>query len=501
MQNLTVINPSLIGFDLVNFKFIAPYFFILIGIVMTVFASVLSEKTGKILGLVSTVTTVVAAIYSTIGLLGFSAVSLFNNMIVVDAYSNFFNIVYLLIAVITVISSVRYLDKENIQYQEYNVMILLSTIGMMLMTAASELIVFFISLEIMSLSVYTLVCFRRSDRRSNEAAMKYFIMGGVASAVLLYGVAMLYGATGSTHFLKIFEYAQLKLAQPSLLYTAGSFLVIIGFLFKVAAVPFHMWMPDVYEGAPTPITGFMTTALKTSVFAVFVKILISTGYTKAAMDLFNTNLHHFLWIAAVLTMLAGNVIALTQVNLKRMLAYSSIAHTGYLLVGLISAKNSGMAMSAVGMYLVVYSVMNLGAFLVLTLISNKSDTGLNLHDLSGISKKHPCLAACFGIFMLSMAGIPPTAGFIAKYQLLYSAVDAGELVLVVLAVLCSAISVFYYLRVLVYMYMHESSDSGVYPIKSMASNFALLIMAFFILKIGFFPAPLMDLAKRVMNSI
>jgi NADH-quinone oxidoreductase subunit N len=436
-----------------------PYFWVFGGSILAIILSVLRVISPKWPVFGASVATAIAGIFGSQALIGLGRITLFNGMMVSDPYSNIFNILFLASACFTLLASFRYLDRENLQHPEYYILVLFAALGMMLMTSAMDLVVIFIALELMSLAVYCLVGFRRADRRSNEAAMKYFVLGSAASAVLLYGVALLYGATGSTNITEILAYVQ-KGGQATALYTLGAWLVMMGFLFKVASVPFHMWMPDVYEGAPTPVTGFMTTGLKAAAFASFVRVFISMGYGKGLSAVVQAHLHDILWICAVLTMVIGNLVALTQTNLKRMLAYSSIAHSGYLLVGMIVGGGTEQGYAPVVMYLVSYAIMNLGAFVVLTMIANREDHGLNLQDLSGLASRRPWLAFSMAVFLFSMAGVPPTAGFVSKYLLFYSAVQAKEIVLVVISVLCSAISVYYYLRVLVFMYMREPSGSA-----------------------------------------
>jgi NADH-quinone oxidoreductase subunit N len=375
---------------------------------------------------------------------------------------------------------------------------------MMLMASALHLIVIFIALETLSLGVYVLVGFRRADRRSNEAALKYFILGSAASAVFLYGSALLYGATGSLNLSAILQLVQS--AGPSTstpLFALGAWLVVLGFLFKVASVPFHMWMPDVYEGAPAPVTGFMTTGLKAAAFATFVRVFLGLGFGHGLSASIQAHVHDVIWACSVLTMLVGNVVALTQTNLKRMLAYSSIAHTGYLLVGMLTGAATPDGYAAVVLYLVAYSVMNLGAFAILSLMSSKDDVGLNLHDFSGLSRRHPVLAFSMAVFLFSMAGVPPTAGFVAKYQLFYGAVQAGEVWLVVIAVLCSAISAYYYLRVLVYMYMREPAAGAAQKRTELSAwaLFAVLVMVLATFQVGLVPARMMAAAQKAVASL
>jgi NADH-quinone oxidoreductase subunit N len=478
-----------------------PYFILFGGTILAIFATVARSLNPKWSVFTVAVATLLAAAYSSLQLVPAAPVALFNNTMVSDAFSNVFAIVFLVCGALTCLASLRYLDRENLPHPEYFLLLMFSTFGMMLMASSFDLIVIFIALELMSLSVYALVGFRRADRRSNEAAMKYFILGSAASAILLYGAALLYGATGSISIKGILAYVQTHPAGATPLFLLGAWMVILGFLFKVASVPFHMWMPDVYEGAPAPVTGFMTTGLKAASFAAFMRVFVSIGYGRGLAELVQNNIHDILWVSAVLTMVLGNLVALTQTNLKRMLAYSSIAHTGYLLVAFIASPAADGGFSSVVFYLVAYSVMNLGAFGVLTALASKDDGGLNLHDLSGLSRRHPWLAFAMGVFMLSMAGIPPTAGFVAKYLLLYGAIQAGEIWLVVISVLCSAVSVYYYLRVLVYMYMRDPVGTQVTPRVSVWSSVALAAMVLLTFQIGLLPARMAHIARKAVTSL
>ena len=501
-QTIQTIRPELLTLSTDQLTVFAPYLWVFGGTVLAILASVMRAIRPKWpVFLLSLATCAVGLIYS-VDLIHHDSVQLFNQMMISDGYSNFFNILFLASAALTLLASFRYLDKENLQHPEYYVLVLFSALGMMLMSSALDLMVIFIALELMSLCIYTLVGFRRSDRRSNEAAMKYFILGSAASALLLYGVALLYGATGSTQLHTILAFLKAHPSGMTPVFTLGAWLVILGFLFKVACVPFHMWMPDVYEGAPAPITGFMTTGLKAAAFATFLRVFVSLGYGQGLAESIQRHIHDILWVCAVLTMIAGNVIALSQTNVKRLLAYSSIAHTGYLLIGFIAGSANEQGYAPVVMYLVSYAVMNLGAFAVLTALAQRDDSGLNLHDLSGLSQRHPWLAFSLAVFMFSMAGIPPTAGFAAKYMLLYSAVQANEIPLVIISVLCSAISVYYYLRVLVFMYMREPvgapSSSQRVPIWS---TLALAVTLVLTLQIGVFPSKLVLAAKKAVTSL
>jgi NADH-quinone oxidoreductase subunit N len=497
-----VVDPSLLGLAPEQYAALAPYFWLLGAAMLAMILGVLKFLPTKWTVFGISIVGLVAAIVTSANQIGMDRMSLFGGMMVVDGFSSFFNILFLGTAALSLCASLRYLDKEKLQYPEFTILLLFSTFGMMLMASALDLITIFIALEIMSLSVYVLVGFRRNDRRSNEAAMKYFILGAAASAILLYGTALLYGATGTFTITEILARITERGELMTPVFYLGTWLVIAGFLFKVASVPFHMWLPDVYEGAPTPITGFMITGIKAASFAAFVRVFIAFGYGRDLETALGGRLHDVLWVLAVATMLIGNVIALTQTNLKRLLAYSSIAHTGYILVGIIAAPSSEAGFAPVMMYLAVYTIMNLGAFLVLTILSGRGDTGLNLHDLSGLSKKHPWLAFSMAVFFFSLAGIPPTAGFASKYYLLYSAIQAKEVWLVVLAVLCSAIAVYYYLRVVVYMYMRDpqGEDVGV-DLTPAIGAFAVAMMVAMTLQIGVLPSKMMAVSKKVVAKL
>ncbi len=500
MGDLKTIRPELLTFSQEQIQVLLPYFYVFAGTVVAVLASVVKSINPKWLVFLISILTCIAGICSAWNFLDQPSVLLFNGMMVVDSYSNFFNIVFLGSALITLLASFRYLDKEKLQYPEYYVLILFSALGMMLMASSLDLIVIFIALELMSLAVYVLVGFRRADRRSNEAAMKYFILGSVASAVFLYGTALLYGSTGHIGMREIGSFAHAHPASVTPIFILGAGFVLFGFLFKVASVPFHMWMPDVYEGAPVPVTGFMTTGLKAAAFATFIRVFISLYGSPISLFL-EGHIHNILWVSAVLTMVVGNFVALTQTNLKRMLAYSSIAHSGYLLIGVLSGSRSDLGFTPGVFYIVAYAAMNLGAFVILTLLSGREDSGLNLHDLSGISRRQPWLAFSMSVFLFSMAGIPPTAGFVAKYMLFYSAIQANELVLVLIAVLCSAVSVYYYLRVLVYMYMRDPVGSPPASRVSMWSGLAVAAMVAITLEMGILPAQMLSLAKKVLTQL
>jgi NADH-quinone oxidoreductase subunit N len=497
----SLIRPELLTLSPEQLTALMPYFYLCGGIVVTMIASMLKGSASKWPVFFLSVATLVLTAVTSFAQFGNPAVSIFNNMMVVDDFSLFFNAFFGVAGALSILGSFRYLDKERLQLPEYYLLAMFAVSGMMMLVCSLDLIVFFIALELMSLPVYVLVGFRRADRRSNEAAMKYFILGSAASAVMLYGTALLYGATQSVNLREILAFVQAGKSAGNAVFMLGLWLMAVGLLFKIATVPFHMWMPDVYEGAPVPVTGFMTTGLKAAAFAAFVRVFISLGYGKGLTENFQTSLQQILWVSAVLTMVIGNIVALAQVNLKRMLAYSSIAHTGYLLVGVLAGPGSDQGYAPIVVYLVGYGLMNLGAFVVLSLLSGRDDEGLNLHDLSGLSKQRPGAAFAMAVFMFSMAGVPPTAGFAAKYLLFYSAVQSGEIWLTVIAVLCSAVSVYYYLRVLVYMYMREPLGSEPRTAGSAWATLAVAVTVIMTLQVGLFPAKVVEVAKRAVTGI
>lgn len=502
MNTLKFINPDTLSVSSEQMKLLYPYLSLFFGILALIVISGFKflNKKPLILG-VTTISLLLSTVFSA-QFFSSDSVTLFSGMMVSDSYSHFFNFLFSFVGIATIFMSIAYLEKENLFYTEYFILILFSVLGMMLLTASLNFIVLFVALEIMSLSVYLLVGFRRADRKSNEASMKYFILGSAASAVLLYGCALLYGATGLmsiTDILKMVKETQILTTSP--LFTLGCLLMFVGFLFKVATIPFHMWMPDVYEGAPTPVTGFMATGIKAASFAIFIRVFMMSGYGSTIASEYS---HHFkviLSIIAVLTMFLANVIALTQTSLKRMLAYSSIAHSGYILLGMIAAPYSEYGFAPIIFYLVSYTVMSLGAFGILTILSGKGDTDLTIHHLSGLSKSNPWLSFAMAIFVFSMAGIPPTAGFASKYFLLYSAVQAKMIPLVIVAVLCSAISVYYYLRVLVYLYMKEENESAPKHKTPFYAAFIIAVMSILTIQVGLSPTKIVDFTKKVIAQM
>jgi NADH-quinone oxidoreductase subunit N len=413
----------------------------------------------------------------------------FARMIYVDNFTLFFYLVFILGSALTVMLSRQYLEDYGKNLGEYYALVLFATVGMMLMTAAAHLIMLFLGLEVMSIAVYVLAGLFREDARSNEASLKYLILGSFSSAFLLFGMAMLYGAAGGTLYLdELPKVLGAKFTQPLTL--AGIALLLVGFGFKVASAPFHMWTPDVYEGAPTSVTAFMAVGVKAAAFAAFARV-----FFLVFLDM-KGDWTMLVWVLAVATMTIGNVVAIAQTNIKRMLAYSSIAHAGYLLVALVAANQLG-AVSLL-YYLLAYTLMNLGAFGVVILVGRKKDSYLNIYDYSGLGFQHPALAASMALFMFALAGIPPTAGFVGKFYIFSAAVQAGYIWLAIIGVMNSLVSVFYYLRITVLMYM-KPAEADLGPVSfSPGLTAVLATTAAGVMLIGIFPGRLYDLA---MNAV
>jgi len=449
-----------------------------------------AEKKGY-LGILSLIGVVVAFFY-TLPLMG-SVKSGFEGMFTSDGFALFFKVTFLIIAFLTLLISIGYTEREGIAFGEYYALILFATLGMMLMASGTHLIVIFLGLETMSISIYILAGMMREDRRSVEAALKYFLLGAFATGFLLYGIALIYGATGSLYLKDVASYiASKNLLKNPMLMMSLVFLTI-GFGFKVASVPFHMWTPDVYEGAPTSITAFMATGVKAAGFSALVRVFFS------ALPGFRPDWTSIMWLLSVATMTVGNIVAISQSNIKRMLAYSSIAHAGYILVAFVAGNDLGT--SGILFYLMAYAFMNLGAFTCVILLGKKGEENTLINDYAGIGFKYPLLAASMTIFLLSMAGIPPLGGFMAKFYVFSAAVKSKFYWLVILGVLNSAVSVYYYLRVTVLMYFRESEREITGLQFSPASVIALLLALIGTLYMGIFPSNVLSFAQRSIAGL
>jgi len=415
---------------------------------------------------------------------------LFGGMVLVDAYSLFFQALFVLIGVVAVLISWDYVRRIDLPRGEYYCLLLYATLGMMIMAMSGDLIVFFLGLELMSLSLYVLAGMRRTRFESTEAALKYFLLGAFASGFLLFGIAFLYGATGTTNLMLMSGGLVESPIESNAFLWLGSALLLVGLAFKVSIVPFHMWTPDAYEGAPTSVTAFMSAGAKAAGFAALVRI------SSELLPLLQIDYAEVLQVLAIATLVVGNVVAIVQNNLKRMLAYSSIAHAGYLLVGVIAAGESGY--SAVLFYLVVYSILSLGAFGIVSILGREGDERTDVRSLAGMGRSNPLVAALFSLFLLGLAGIPPTAGFIGKLYLFRAAVEAGFVPLVIVALLASVVSVYYYLRPVVVMYMMEPQGSPIRLTRSAAAAAALLAIAILTIFWGVRPG---ELARAATESV
>jgi len=506
---------------IINWSLIAPEVIVCIAAVVVMLVDAFVRPTQRwITGTISLVGILAGAV-STIWLwsTGTGTADAFNGMIVLDELRLGFTLIFLLVSGLTLLISTVWVHNENLPAGEFHSLLLFATVGMMLMASGNDLVIVFLGLEILSIATYVMAGFRRTDVRSNESSLKYFILGSFSSAFLLYGIALIYGATsiaepgpggtvsrvvaGTTNIAEIAT--RIGQAQYPALLFAGAAMMLVGFGFKIATAPFHIWTPDVYEGAPTPVTAFMAAGPKAAGFASFMRVFIFglpfvvSGSTTSGGSL------HALWVStlmamAILTMTLGNVVAIVQNNVKRMLAYSSIAHAGYALVGFVAAGAStdltqrNTAITAVVFYLLTYAVMNIGAFAVVQLIARSGDRRTSIEDYRGIGFESPVLAFSLSLFMLSLLGMPLTAGFMGKIMVFGSAIEQKYYVLVVIGVLNTAISAYYYLRLIIVMFFGERTMAWSAPRIPASVAVALVITVLGVLYLGIFPG-------RVINAL
>jgi NADH-quinone oxidoreductase subunit N len=444
------------------------------------------------LGYISFVGVVVAAIL--VGSGWGAPVESFSGSVVQDNFATFFKMIFLVSAGLAILISDQYMEREECNHGELYPLILFTVVGMMLMAAGTDLMTIFLGLEVMSVSLYVLAGFNRANLKSNEAGLKYFLLGAFSTGFLLYGMALTYGATGTTRIAKIAAAAgQMTVPSANVMLVAGMLLMLTGFAFKIAAVPFHMWTPDVYEGAPTPMTAFMSAGPKAAGFAAALRVFL------VALPTLQVEWSQLLWVLAVLTMTIGNITALRQDNIKRMLAYSSIAHAGYALVGFAAGNSTGTA--GILFYMLSYAFMNIGAFAVIILIGKKGESNGNVMDFAGLGFRHPVLAVAMSVFLFSLAGMPPTAGFIGKFYLFSGAIQKGYIGLAVIGVLNSAASVYYYLRVMVYMYMKEPTEDFEWTEVSAPIALSLIISVAGSLIPGIVPSVILQYAEQAIKLI
>lgn len=432
---------------------------------------------------------------------GFSAasgwgqnISSFSGSVVLDNFAIFFKLIFLVSAGLAVLISDQYMERENCNQGELYPLILFATTGMMLMASGTDLMTVFLGLELMSISLYVLAGFNRANLKSNEAGLKYFLLGAFSTGFLLYGMALIYGVTGTTRIAAIASsVAQMNSPLTNTMLGAGMLLIMTGFAFKIAAAPFHMWTPDVYEGAPTPMAAFMSAGPKAAGFAAFLRMFL------VAFPMLITQWVDILWVIAVLTMTIGNLTALRQDNIKRMLAYSSIAHAGYALVGFVAANATGT--TGILFYMLSYAFMNIGAFAIIVLVGKQGEPNGSVQDFAGLGHKRPVLAAVMSLFLFSLAGMPPTAGFIGKFYLFSGALEQGYVWLAIIGVLNSAASVYYYLRVMVFMYMKPSEEEFGWVTIGAPISLALVVAAAGSLIPGIIPSYILQLAQQAVKLI
>ncbi len=411
----------------------------------------------------------------------------FTDSYTVDHLSLFFICIFTLSSALTILLSYEYNEREGIKVGEYYSLILLCTVGMILLASSTDMIMIFLGVEIVSICLYVLAGIRRDNKASNEAALKYFLLGAFATGFLLYGMTLVYGSTGSTNLFKIAEFVKSDSAQSNPLLLMGIVLLVIGFGFKVAAAPFHMWAPDVYQGAPTPVTAFMAVGPKAAAFAAFFRV-----FSEAVPEL-APSWEILLSTVAVLSMVVGNLGAIMQTNIKRMLAFSSISHAGYLLIAVIS--KSSLAGSSLLFYMLSYAFTTFGAFGIIILLGRKGEENLELENYSGLAYKHPLMALSMTVFLLSLGGMPPFAGFVAKFYIFSAAIEEGFLTLVIIAVLNSAISFYYYLKVVVFMYMKE--PAGEFNISLTPMTLLVVIIGLIgTIELGIFPDTIISLTTH-----
>jgi NADH-quinone oxidoreductase subunit N len=476
------------GISSSDFYYILPELVLTAGALLVLIVDVLVARGSKLLPAV----TLLAIGATLVALLPFgnTHVEVAHGLIAVDRFALFFKLVFLGSAALTVLMSVRYLEIEGASPGEYYFLILCATLGMMIMAGGIDLITIFIGLETMAVSFYILAGFIKPNQRSNEAAVKYFLLGAFSLGILLYGMSLMYGLSGTTNLRTMATAFVGQERDPRLVLAV--MLVVAGVGFKIAAVPFHMWAPDVYEGAPTPVTAFLSVGSKAASFAMLLRIFLE-GLPSMSAD------WRILFEAlAVVTMTVGNLAALTQTNLKRMLAYSSIAHAGYLLMGVVAGTPRGV--TAMLIYLLIYTFMQLGAFMVIIMMRREDVVGDELKDFAGLYLRHPLAAFAMLFFMLSLGGIPPTAGFMGKFWLFGAAMDAGYVWLAVIGVLNSAISLYYYIRIVVFMYLKKETI-GSEPRMSPALALALGVAVAATLVLGVYPKLLFEVAAASARTL
>ncbi len=480
--------PEGLGINVHDFFLILPELVLTAGALLLLVVDVLATGRRKLLAGVTLAT--LAATTVALWVVGDAHAEVARGLVAVDGFALFFKVIFLIGAALTVLMSVRYLEIEGAPAGEYDFLVLCATLGMMFMAGGTDLVTLFIGLETMAVAFYILVGFLKPSRRSNEAAVKYFLLGAFSLGLLLYGMSIMYGLSGTTNLRSIATALAGQERDPRLMLAV--ILVAAGMGFKIAAVPFHMWAPDVYEGAPTPITAFLSVGSKAAAFAMLLRIFAE------GLPSMNADWRVIFYVLSIVTMTVGNIAALTQSNIKRMLAYSSIAHAGYILIGVIAGTERGVTAALI--YLMVYAFMQMGAFAIVIMLRREGVLGEDLKDLSGLHVRHPLAAFAMLLFMLSLGGIPPTAGFMGKFWLFGAAIDADYVWLAVIGVLNSAVSLYYYIRVVVFMYLKDAEVvAAERPDSSLALVLSVAVIATIL--IGLYPQPLFTFAESSARTL
>jgi NADH-quinone oxidoreductase subunit N len=469
--------------------FTAPFTFLSVMAIIVMVLDALIVNSSRITFIFSAITLLISGILgiSTFGLHGIG----FNGMVTGGGFAAYFDILFSIGGLLTILTSRQYLQRENIEHDEFYSLVLFAVAGMMLIAHSNHLLILFIGIEVMSVSFYILSGYMRNNAKSVESSLKYFLLGAFATGFLVYGIALIYGSTGSMDYNQIaLNINKNALNFPALL-PIGIALIVIGLSFKAAAFPFHQWAPDVYQGAPTIVTAFMSTAGKAAAFAAFIPIVT------VLMPAAPVKLQMIFAVMSAATMLIGNISALAQSNIKRMLAFSSVAHAGYIMMGLVSGSQYGYG--GIVFYLTAYMFMQIGSFIIVGILERNGEKYLELSDYAGLSKRHPVLAAFMAIFMLSLAGIPPFAGFFGKYFLFTAAIDAGFLWLTLVGVLSSIISVYFYIGLIVKMYFTEPEGQREDNEVGM-SGLSLIITIAGVIVLGILPSGILSIASNLFNS-
>jgi len=474
-------------------RFLPETILTLTGVLLMVLEAMVGQRWAKLYGNVSLLG-LAGALAAAIAAAGYPGPA-FSGMLLADGFAAFFRALVIVVGILTVLASYRFLTREGAETAEYHALILFSIAGQCVMVTANELIMIFIGLEISSIASYVLAGYLRNDKRNNESSLKYFLLGSFATGFLLYGIAWIYGLTGSTNLTTIHSVLASRDMMPSpVLVGFSAALMFVGLGFKVSGAPFQIWAPDVYQGAPTPISAFLSAGPKAAAFAVFLRIFMT------AFGPIGSGWEPLVWLSALLSMTIGNFAALTQSNIKRLLGYSSIAHAGYVLVALAARSETGTA--AAMFYLAAYALMNIGAFAVVTHLSGEGERFVSVDDFAGLATKQPFTAALLTVFLLSLIGVPLTGGFFGKFYIFKAALQSNLVWLAVLGLLNSAVAAYYYLRILVVMYMREPSEAATAaePL-STGLTLALVLPAIGTFVLGIFPSALLQFAGKSAMSI